>query len=380
MAIKSGDAVLAQEQRLLSRNDRLPEASIGDAPVSQVSEFAIIALSLDGIIESWNLGAQRLKGYTAEEAIGRNFTMFYSEADQVSGLPQRMLATARQLGYVEHRGWRVRKDGQQFWGDVVITAVRGESGQVVGYTKVTRDLTLQHRLEQEQAALYRVMAHDIRTPITSIAMFAALIAITDDPAERSDYAERIQANAFRLDRLTTQMVDFAKLRSADMTVNLEAVNLAELAATCAANLATLLKAHRVVVKPSPLMAKADPVATDRIVDNLLVNAAKYSPEGSTITVVVERAGDYVCLRVADEGRGIAPEDVGSIFGEYNRGRLAEDDGGTGLGLASVRLLAELQAGRASLTSTLGVGTIVTVELPLATLLSPDDLECHESRF
>ncbi|MCW2494549.1 PAS domain S-box protein [Jatrophihabitans sp.] len=209
MSTGSSDEIDPARRSARSAGQARPDDSIDNVFVSQVSEYAIIALDPSGTIQSWNLGAHRLKGYTAAEAIGRKFSMFYPEDDRLGGLPDRMLAMARQLGYVEHRGWRVRKDGTRFWGDVVITAVRGDAGQVIGYTKVTRDLTLQHRMEQEQAALYRVMSHDIRTPVTSIAMFAALIAITDDPAERRDYAERIQANAFRLDRLTRQMVDFA---------------------------------------------------------------------------------------------------------------------------------------------------------------------------
>ena len=119
-----------------------------EAVVRQVSDYAIIALDPHGVIESWNLGAERVKGYTPEQALGQNFAMFYTEDDRRAGLPGRLLARARSAGRVEHRGWRVRRDGSQFWGDVVITALHDEAGHHTGFAKVTRDLTEQHRLEE----------------------------------------------------------------------------------------------------------------------------------------------------------------------------------------------------------------------------------------
>ena len=116
--------------------------------VDQVVDYAIIALDGSGTIESWNTGAQRLKGYTADEAIGRSFSMFYSEEDRRAGLPLRLLDEARDKGRVEHLGWRVRKDGTRFWGDVIITALHDDVGDVTGFAKVTRDLTDQHELEE----------------------------------------------------------------------------------------------------------------------------------------------------------------------------------------------------------------------------------------
>ena len=116
--------------------------------VDQVVDYAIIALDGSGTIESWNAGAQRLKGYTADEAIGRSFSMFYSEEDRRAGLPLRLLDEARDKGRVEHLGWRVRKDGTRFWGDVIITALHNDLGDLTGFAKVTRDLTEQHELEE----------------------------------------------------------------------------------------------------------------------------------------------------------------------------------------------------------------------------------------
>ena len=116
--------------------------------IEQVVDYAIIALDGSGTIESWNVGAERLKGYTAEQAIGRSFSMFYSEGDRRTGLPLRLLDEARDKGRVEHLGWRIRKDGTRFWGDVIITALHNDLGDLTGFAKVTRDLTEQHELEE----------------------------------------------------------------------------------------------------------------------------------------------------------------------------------------------------------------------------------------
>ena len=115
--------------------------------VRQVVDYAIIGLDPQGIIQSWNLGAERVKHYSADEAIGRSFAMFYTEDDRRAGLPLSLLMKAREDGRVEHTGWRVRKDGTRFWGDVVITALSDDHGHLTGYTKVTRDLTEQRELE-----------------------------------------------------------------------------------------------------------------------------------------------------------------------------------------------------------------------------------------
>ena len=116
--------------------------------VGQVVDYAIIALDPQGIIETWNLGAERVKGYTADEAVGRSFVMFYPDEDRRAGLPMKLLTEAREQGRVEHTGWRLRKDGTRFWGDVIITALHDDDGNLTGYAKVTRDLTEPHALEE----------------------------------------------------------------------------------------------------------------------------------------------------------------------------------------------------------------------------------------
>jgi PAS domain S-box-containing protein len=332
--------------------------------VDQILDYAIIALDPDGNIRSWNAGAQRLKGYAADEAIGRHFSLFYPDGDVAAGLPVDLLATARADGRVEHTGWRVRQDGSRFWGDVVITALRDDQGAITGYAKVTRDLTDQHRVEQARKSLFATVSHDLRSPIMAIGSYAALIADAE-PDVRRQYAERITDHAVHLEYLVNTLFDYTKLSDGRLQIVPEPVHVSAFLRRRVDNLRHLIGERAVSITDSPAVASADPPALTRVFDNVLTNAVKYSPDGSPIEIYVDRpdASSTVRVRVVDHGRGIDPEDLPIIFDEFVRGRLASDDGGTGLGLASVRRLVTLQHGRVELDSVLGVGTAVIVELP-----------------
>jgi PAS domain S-box-containing protein len=333
--------------------------------VDAVTDYAIISLDPDGIIESWNTGAERIKGYTPEEALGRHFSTFYPAEDCDSGLPQRLLDRARAEGSCERTGWRVRKDGSQFWGDIVISAVHNDTGILTGFVKVVRDLTEQHRLEVAQDSFYNAFEHDFRVPITAIKGFAELLAEAD-PEYQGYLAERVDSNANRLLSMVEELVDYARLRSGLVPISLQSVDLVALAELAAANLASIRENPRVhVTADTSVNVLADPAALERVIANLVTNALKYSPTESEIHLICERVEDAGVLRIVDQGRGIDERDLGSIFLEFERGRLAQDDSGTGLGLASVQRLIGLQDGTVAITSQIDVGTTVTIQLPLA---------------
>lgn len=333
--------------------------------VDAVTDYAIIALDRAGTIESWNTGAQRLKGYSSDEALGRHFSIFYTAKDRDNGVPQTLLGRARAEGSCNDTGWRVRKDGSQFWGDIVINAVHDDHGNLTGFVKVVRDLTEQHRLELSQDSFYNVFEHDFRVPITAIKGFAELIGEAE-PADVAYLAERIESNADRLLRMAQELVDYAKLRSGLAQINVETLDMSALARRSVANLAQTAGNHRVrVTADAPVHVLADPAALDRVITNLVMNALKYSRADSEINLVCTQVEDAGVLSIVDHGRGIDERDLGSIFLEFERGRLAQPDSGTGLGLASVHRLLDRQHGTVAITSEVGVGTIVTVELPLA---------------
>jgi PAS domain S-box-containing protein len=332
--------------------------------VGQVVDYAIIGLDVDGRIRSWNRGAERVKGYSAEEAVGRSFSMFYLEEDQKAGLPEALLSVARETGRVEHSGWRVRKDGSLFWGDVVITALFDAEGQLTGYGKVTRDRTDLKALEDAQDAFYAAFNHDFRTPVTTMKGFVDALRDADDPAMREALIRRVEHSADRLLGMVEGLVQFATQRSGHAELTLADIDVVQVIRGAVQDLPPELRPHRVQVTDDLVIARANGVALHRVATNLLVNALKYSPSDSPVSVHFDRPRPgRIRITVSDRGRGIDPDDLPTIFDEFERGRFAEDDGGTGLGLASVRELVEQQEGVVGIESTVGVGTSVSVELP-----------------
>jgi PAS domain S-box-containing protein len=346
------------------RADRKRYLDFFEILVSQVAEYAIVRLDVDGMVASWSTGAERVEGYDAEDALGRNLSVFFAEEDVRAGVPERLLHEARETGRARHQGWGVRKDGTRFWGEVTITALHDDHGALIGYAKVTRDMTESRRLELARESFFASLSHDLRTPLNSIQGFVEMIPIVDEP-RRGEFIERVQSNVGRLTVLIDNLLDHARLRAGAVPLSIQAVDAAAAVRSCVIDLAPLLGTHDVVVGESDLRVLADPPALGRVLANLLVNAVRYSSDGTPIEVTFDELPDMGRIRVTDHGRGIAKEDLATIFDEFERGSLAEADGGTGLGLSSVRQLVTLQGGTVSIESVEGVGTAVTVELPNA---------------
>ncbi len=331
--------------------------------VSQVLDYAIISLDPSGTIESWNAGAERLKGYSPERAIGQHFSMLYPAEDRRAGLPLRLLEKARTHGSVEHTGWRVRADGSRFWGNVIITALRDSEGEVAGFAKVTRDHTARRRFEEAREQFFATFAHDFRAPVHSISGYAEMLPMVE-AEQRDDFIAKIQSNSERLGRMTTELVEHARMRAVDHDPIADWLDVRSLTLQTVDGLRPELGAHRVRVDAAAMQFVGDRGAMLRILENLLTNALKYSAEADTPVVVdAIEDGDEVSISVRDRGRGIDPADLPHIFEEFERGQLREDDGGSGLGLTSVKMLVNRQGGQISIASELGRGTTVTVRMP-----------------
>ncbi|WP_375479469.1 ATP-binding protein [uncultured Jatrophihabitans sp.] len=328
--------------------------------VEQGVEHPLAALDRDGRILSWNTAAARVTGLAESQALGRPFAVLYPGADAAAGLPGALLRDAAARGRAAHRRWLAGPGGAKVWGEVALRALH-DDGQPAGFALTIRDETDQRRLDEAQASMFAAVSHDMRTPIIAIRAFASLVKEAE-PKARAEFAERIETNAAQIEKLVTGLFDYAKVRAGVVPIVLEPLPLTPFAAECVDNLSGVLSGFQVDVQSSDAVAMADRSAMTRVLDNLLTNAAKYSPAGTRIWVTSDVADDRVRLTVHDEGRGIAAEDLEHIFGEFVRGRLAEDDGGTGLGLASVQQLLTLQGGHAVINSEVGRGTSVTVEL------------------
>lgn len=348
--------------------------------VESVADYAIYILGPTGIVQSWNTGAQRLKGYRPEEILGKHYSVFYTDEYRDAGLPDRLLQTALRDGRAKHSGWRVRKDGSHFWADVVITALY-DDGRHTGFAKVTRDMTEAHlaaearerALTEQQQAVSRLedldrwrrdfigtVVHDLQTPIVGIGGFLDLLASGDVPEElKDDVHERLRSNVRTLQELVTNLRDYALLSDGRVVLRPEPIPLRGFVAELVADMAPVLSAHEVRSEVDDLSLVADRQGLERILRNLLANGARHTPAGTRISIRVTEQDEDVTVEVSDNGPGIPPELLERVLDRFERGAR----GGTGLGLAIARQFAELHGGELDVTSVPGEGAAFRFTLP-----------------
>ncbi|MCX6395050.1 MAG: PAS domain-containing sensor histidine kinase [Propionibacteriales bacterium] len=332
----------------------------GSRDIEEGTELGLVGLTPDGVIESWSGGAERLTGYSREEAIGQHFSMFYTAEDRRIGQPEYYLRKARVEKVEVHSGWRIRKDGSQFWGDIRITALYAKSGTLIGYAKVMRDLTESRRNDAAQATFYSTFMHDFRLPVAAIKGFTELVHGAE-PKDQDHFLDRVDDNADRMLVMAEDLVEHARDDSDQLTIMLEAIDLADLARHVAAG--PVADTARIKVTSDRVVVMAETSSLHRVIANVLTNALKYSDPGSLISLTTDETETEGTLRVTDRGRGIDPDDLETVFLEFQRGRLARSDGGTGLGLASARELVQRLGGTMGIESEVGVGTTVVITLP-----------------
>jgi PAS domain S-box-containing protein len=351
------------------------------ALVEGVKDYAIYVIDPQGRVATWNEGAERIKGYTADEIIGQPFSRFYPEEDTRAGKTERELETARTQGRFEEEGWRVRKDGSRFWASVIITPLRNRNGHLIGYAKVTRDLTerRQHDLERirvaqvEEAMRLRdeflsIASHELKTPLSSLmlqleSMRVRLLQSCPDVVDRVDRATRA---GNRLIQLVEALLDVSRLATGQVELRRTSFDLGEAAAEIVERMAEGAAQAGCAVtlrRSGPVVGAWDRMRVEQIVTNLLSNAFKYAA-GTAIDVAVEAAGDTAVLTVRDHGPGIKNAELDRIFGRFERGVSMRNYGGMGLGLYVVAQIAGGHGGTARASNAVGGGAMVTVRLPL----------------
>lgn len=356
--------------------------------VNSVVDYAIIGLDINGIVETWNAGAERIKGYAENEIVGQHFSVFYGQEDQAAGIPARVLDEARSTGHSERSGWRIRKDGSRFWSDVVVTSLYDAEKTLVGYVKITRDLSERHaadfaaeqatkrddaaaeqaRIHQMRVEFMQSISHDLRTPLSAIKGYAWLLRTGKDsgPEERQEFFCEIEAGADRLNAMVDGLLELAKLESGAVELNLEAVSLGKAAEIAVTSLRPLLMARHVEVKvPDYVVVVADELALHRVFVNLIGNAAKFTPKDSTIVIEAHANGSEVVVSVTDEGPGVLDKDKERIFERFSRGSDAAtaNEKGSGIGLSMVRDYVTLQGGRVWAEDAAGGGARFLFTLP-----------------
>jgi PAS domain S-box-containing protein len=357
--------------------------------VRGVSDYAIFMLDPNGIVITWNAGAQRIKGYTDEEIIGQHFSKFYTEQDRAAGVPARALYTATKEGRFEAEGWRVRKSGTMFWANVVIDPIRDEQGRLIGFAKITRDITerrdtqlaLQEAQNQRAHAqkmdalgqLTGGVAHDFNNLLMVISgHIHTLKKSVADNAKLARAAEAISLATQRGEALTRQLLTFARRQSVNPTVVDVAARIEEfrkMVASFIGGSASLI----VTLEPELWRAKVDANELEVALVNLALNARDAMPAGGVISLTAENVilgrtdteagivGEFVALKMSDTGCGIAPDVLPKVFDPFFTTKGLNK--GSGLGLSQVHGFVHQSGGTVSIDSKVGQGTTVTLYLP-----------------
>ena len=347
--------------------------------IEGVTDYAVFMLDPDGVITSWNTGAQNIKGYSREEIIGKHFSQFYLPEDVEAARPWQELALARKEGRAEDEGWRLRKNGEKFWARVVVSAVYDRTGRLLGFAKVTQDLSQREHARELERTAQRVqefigmLAHELRNPLAPIRNAVELMRrLPPDDAAQATLRETMDRQSAHLSRIVDDMLDIARITRGKLSIERRPVELAEVVSRALEmTQPTIDAAHHkldVEIPPGRLVVHGDLSRLTQAVANLLTNAARFTPPGGRISLKVGKEGDQITLSVRDNGRGIASGDLGKIFGMFVQGKepLNRVGGGLGIGLALARAIAELHGGTIDAKSEgEGLGSEFTVRLPAA---------------
>ena len=361
--------------------------------VDSVVDYAIYMLDPDGHVSSWNSGAQRIKGYSRDEALGEHFSLFFTDEDRQAGKPEQALQTARTFGRFEDEGWRVRKDGSRFWASVVLTPIHGEKGELLGYAKITRDITErqkgQEALDQARAAFFQSqkmeavgqlaggVAHDFNNMLTVI--IGNLDVLTHlIPSDRDDLRPMVSGalrGAQRAAQLTTRLLAFGRRQ----TLSPKTVNLNKVVNDTSQMLRRTLGeaiAIEAILADSLWPCFVDPNQLETALLNLALNARDAMPNGGRLTLQTANMhfdesyaaryegiepGRYVMLSVTDSGAGISKENLRKVFEPFFTTK--EVGKGSGLGLAQVYGSVKQSGGHVTVYSEVGIGTTIRLYLP-----------------
>ena len=355
--------------------------------VQGVTDYAIFMLDPEGRVTNWNAGAARIKGYSAEEIVGEHFSRFYTPEDLDVGVPKKALETARETGRYEAEGWRVRKDGTRFWAAVVLDAIRDEDGQLIGFAKVTRDMTekreAQLRLEESREQLFRSqkmealgqltggLAHDFNNLLTAI-LGACELAVRNagNPEKLRRMLDGVRNSAQRGANLTKQLLAFARAQQ----LEIKQIDLKDFFGDVTTLIRPSLRSNiDVITELSDLVwpVDADAGALELAILNLAFNARDAMRDGGTLKINAQNVvlngepeglkGEHVALKVSDTGSGMTPEVMERVFEPFFTTKGFGE--GTGLGLSQVFGFAKQIGGAVTVESKPNEGASFTLYLP-----------------
>lgn len=373
------DQLQKQNEQLRQSEDRYHRM------IDEVQDYAILLLDNEGIILNWNRGAEKIKGYSSSEIIGKSFKIFYTKEDLENKVPETLLEIARVNDKSTHEGWRIRKDGSRFWGSTVITALHDDDGNIIGFSKVTRDLTdkkqaedqmreYAEQLEQNNHELEQfayVASHDLKEPLRKIMTFGDLLSSnsSDQLDEKGkDYIKRMQNAAGRMMHLIEDLLNFSRINR--QNEGFEKIDLNELIRQVIGDLDVQIKEKNVQINVSKLVfINGRRSEIGQLFQNLISNAIKFNDKPIpmiNITCAIRYIDDMKIVQIDVQDNGIGFEEVyrKKIFDIFQRLHGKSSYSGSGIGLAICKKIVESHGGRISAKSELGQGSTFTIKLPL----------------
>ena len=347
--------------------------------VSGVTDYAIYMLDLDGKISSWNAGVERLKGYRESEVINRHFSMFYTEEDLRNDKPTRALQRARSEGRFEDSGWRVRKDGTQFWANVIVDLIRDESGTPIGFAKITRDISERRSADlrlrelthnhQELEQFIHIASHDLREPLRKVLAFSDLL-LEEEGTHLSEasrtYMGSITSATRRMQALLASLLDLTRVTSQGRSFDPCSLN--EVMREVCSDLQIAISERTAQIEYGVLpQLEADAAQMRQLFQNLIENALKYAREGVIPHIEIAERPDpdpcFVTLECRDNGIGFEPQYAERIFGVFQRLHTRDRYSGAGIGLSICRKICTRHGGQIQAIGIPQQGAVFTIRLP-----------------
>jgi PAS domain S-box-containing protein len=347
--------------------------------IESVQDYAIFMLDPEGRVQTWNVGAQRIKGYIADEIIGKHFSEFYSSEDVANGKPARELEIAIEEGRVEDEGWRVRKDRSQFWANVIITAIYDDQHVLRGFAKITRDMTERRQMEtlkfadRQKNEFLAMLAHELRNPLAPIRNGVQLLKmVSKAETAMQETTNMMERQIGHLVRLVDDLLDMSRIINGKIHLDKGPIDISSFINRAIEEVQPVIDAggHELMLTlpARPIPVDGDMVRLSQVVSNLLTNAAKYTNQPSQIWLSVERFKDEAIIRVRDQGIGIRSEVLPRIFNLFVQADtpIARTTGGLGIGLTLVKRIVEMHDGTVGASSPgPGQGSEFTVRLPIS---------------
>lgn len=357
--------------------------------IEEVEDYAILLLDSEGNVQNWNLGAQKIKGYTEQEIVGKNFSVFYLAEDRNRKLPQKLIEIATRKGKATHEGWRLKKSGEKFWGFVVLTALHDDQNNIIGFSKVTRDLTerklFEDQLEENAKSIEfrnkqleeyaHIASHDLQEPLRKIRIFAEMLSHKIEDKNALKDIAKIESAAERMTHLIKDVLAYSEIAQGQQIF--AATDLNEILSNVEEDCELWIQEKNITIEHNNLpVINAIPIQMHQLFSNLITNALKYSYLGGTISVFgniktisnsdqfsdQKTDAKYVELLFKDNGKGFDSKYSNHIFKLFQR--LNNSEKGMGIGLALCKKIIENHKGNITVKSEVGIGTEFIIHLPI----------------